>query len=72
MTEVRLREAKKNSQRTSFSTNMKHELKSEYMCAHTSTHSYGTTVRSQICMSISDMGALNNSEPSWGHIYDVL
>lgn len=41
---------------------------------HTHTHKYGTAVRSQICMriSVSDMGAFNNSEQSWGRILDVL
>lgn len=59
---------------------MKHELKSEYMFVatnphtHTHMHKYGTAVRSQICMriSVSDMGAFNNSEQSWGRILDVL
>lgn len=53
----------------SVNTNMKYELKSEYMCAKIRWH-MSHAVKSKMCMriSVSDTGAFNNSEQSWGHI----
>lgn len=70
-------EREKNSQRALFNQtwNMSLNLSTcSWKQIHTHTHKYGTAVRSQICMriSVSDMGAFNNSEQSWGRILDVL